>query len=79
MSALILALSGMFINKLCNPQWVGSTSNKSHFWKHVDVGVVLQEVEGALDVAVLGRQVERRQLVGKLEIRIDAILEQKFK
>ena len=45
-----------------------------HLGHHVDVGVVLEEVEGALDVSVLRRQMKRRQTILELEIRIDSIL-----
>ena len=63
--------------------WLALFLNKSayvwrlelHLGNHINVGVVLEEVEGALDVTVLGGQMKRRQTILELEIRIDSILQ----
>jgi hypothetical protein len=46
--------------------------------QQVDVCIVLQKVERALNVAIFGRQMQRSQFVIKLKIWINAILKVKY-
>ena len=43
--------------------------------EHVGIGMELKQVESALRVPILGRQVQRSQVVFELKVGADAILE----